>query len=51
MEGKLRILSESELTAIISVTSETYVWYGGYSQIGRSQTLDKDTLKRFQQSY
>ena len=33
MEGKLRILSESKLTSIISFTS----------QIGSSQTLDKHT--------
>ena len=52
MEGKLKILSESKLTAIISFTCESNIWYGGYSQIGSSQTLDKHTLKRrFRQSY
>ena len=52
MEGKLRILSESKLTAIISFTCESNIWYGGYSQISSSQTLDKHTLKRrFRQSY
>ena len=51
MEGKLRILSESKLTAIISFTCESNIWYGGYSQIGSTQTLHKHTLKkRFQQS-
>ena len=51
MVGKLRILSESKLTAIISFTSESNIWYGGYSQIGSTQTLHKHTLKRrFQQS-
>ena len=51
MEGKLRILSESKLTAIISFTCEGNICYGGYSQIGSTQTLHKHTLKRrFQQS-
>ena len=45
MEGKLNILSESKLTAIISFTCESNIWYLGYSQIGSSQTLDKHTLK------
>ena len=45
MKGKLKILSESKLTAIISLTCESNIWYGGYSQIGSSQTLDKHTLK------
>ena len=44
MEGKLKILSESKLTAIISFTCESNIWYGGYSQIGSSQTLDKHTV-------
>ena len=45
MEGKLKILSESKLTTItgISFTCESNIWYGGYSQIGSSQTLDKHT--------
>ena len=52
MEGKIRILSESKVTAIISFTCESNILYGGYRQIGSSQTLDKHTLKkRFQQSY
>ena len=52
IEGKLRILSESRLNAIISFTCESNISYGGYSQIGSSQTLDKHTFKRrFQQSY
>ena len=51
-EGKLTILSESKLAAIISFTCESNIWYGDYSQIGSSQTLDKHTLKRrFRQSY
>ena len=45
MEGKLKILSESKLTAIFVCESESNIWYGGYSQIGSSQTLDKHTLK------
>ena len=52
MEEKLKILSGSKLTAIISFTCEGNIWYAGYSQIGSSQTLDKHTLKRrFRQSY
>ena len=52
MEGKLNILSESKLTTIISFTCESNIRYGGYSQIGSSQTLDKRTLKRMlRQSY
>ena len=52
MEGKLKILSESKLTTIISFTCKSNTWYGGYSQIGSSQTLDKHTLKRMlRQSY
>ena len=52
MEGKLKILSESKLTGIISFTCESNIWHGGYSQIGSCQTLDKHTLKRrFRQSY
>ena len=51
MEGKLRILTESKQTAIISFTCESNIWYGGYSQIGSTQTLHKHTLlRRFQQS-
>ena len=46
MKEKLKILSvwESKLTAIISFTCEGNIWYGGYSQIGSSQTLDKHTV-------
>ena len=44
MEEKLKILSESKLTAIIGFTCESNIWYGGYSQIGSSQTLDKHTV-------
>ena len=52
MEGKLKILSESKLPTMISFTYESNIWYGGYSQIGSSQTLDKHTLKRMlRQSY
>ena len=52
MEGKLKSLSESKLTTIISFSCESNIWYGGYSQIGSSQTLDKHTLKKMlQQSY
>ena len=52
MEGKLKILSESKLTTIISFTCESNIWYGGYSQIGSNQTLDKHTLNRMlRQSY
>ena len=52
MEGKLKILSENKLTTMISFTCESYIWYGGYSQIGSSQTLDKHALKRMlRQSY
>ena len=52
MEGKLKILSESKLTAIISFTCEGNIWYGGYSQIGSSQTLDKHKFEKgFRQSY
>ena len=40
MEGILKILSGSK-----SFTCESNIWYGGYSQIGSSQTLDKHTLK------
>ena len=36
MEGILKILSGSK-----SFTCESNIWYGGYSQIGSSQTLDK----------
>ncbi len=46
MEGKLKILSVSKLTTIISFTCKSNIWYGVYSQIGSSQTLDKHTLKR-----
>ena len=47
MEAKLKILSGSKC-----FTCESNIWYGGYSQIGSSQTLDKHTLKRMlQQSY
>ena len=52
MEGKFKILSESKLTTMISFTCESNIGYGGYSQIGSSQTLDKHTLKRMlPQSY
>ena len=46
MKGKLKILSESKLTAIISFTCEGNIWYGGYSQIGSSQTLDKHKFEK-----
>ena len=47
MEGILKILSGNK-----SFTRESNIWYGGYSQIGSSQTLDKHTLKRMlRQSY
>ena len=43
MEEKLRMLSKSKLTVIIS---ESNIWYGGYSRIGSSQTFYKYTLKK-----
>ena len=52
MEEKLKTLLESKLTTIISLTCENNIWYGAYSRIGSSQTLDKHTSKRrFRQSY
>ena len=44
MEGKLKILSEGKLTTIISFKCESKISFGGYSQIGSSQTLLTNTL-------
>ena len=41
MEGKLKILSGSKC-----FTCESNIWYGGYSQTGRSQTLDKTHFEK-----